>query len=235
LKHQNDKKQNETQGAISMKLIASLGNTARSIGWGSRAIPLVAVLTLGAGSQAQAAPLNLTLLDTPDIVSSFIDVNYDATSDVFTASGFALELDDDGSVPAETITNGTFNLEANIDASGALNGGTFSIGGTVDSLGFNSGTLLTGNLTAFGFPDLGDDPLEFLFSVTGGDAAGLYGSIGGIVLTGGTGFTGDFAFDFSGDGTAVADVAPVPLPAAVWLFGAGLLGLVGVGRNRDRV
>jgi hypothetical protein len=25
---------------------------------------------------------------------------------------------------------------------------------------------------------------------------------------------------------------PVPLPAAVWLFGSGLLGLLGVGRRR---
>jgi hypothetical protein len=97
---------------------------------------------------------------------------------------------------------------------------------------------LTGNLTAFGFKDTGGDPLEFLFSVTGGDAAGLYGgigSIGGIILSGGTGFTGDFTMDFAGTGSAVADVGPVPLPAAVWLFGAGLLGLVGIGRNSSRV
>jgi hypothetical protein len=26
--------------------------------------------------------------------------------------------------------------------------------------------------------------------------------------------------------------APVPLPAAVWLFGSGLMGLVGVSRRR---
>ena len=217
-----------------MKLFTNPGHAVRSIHSGGRALPLVAVLTLGAGSQAQAAPLNLTLLDFPDIVSSFIDVGYTAGTDTFTANGFALELDDDGSVPAEAIADGTFDLTANIDDLGALNGGTLTIGGTVASLGFNSGTLLTGNLTAFGFPDLGGDPLEFLFDVTGGDAAGLYGSIGGIIL-GGTNFTGDFTTDFTGTGSAVADVAPVPLPAAVWLFGAGLLGLVGLGRNRVRV
>ena len=32
--------------------------------------------------------------------------------------------------------------------------------------------------------------------------------------------------------TASFDVAPVPVPAAVWLFGSGLLGLVGVARRR---
>jgi hypothetical protein len=30
----------------------------------------------------------------------------------------------------------------------------------------------------------------------------------------------------------VIDVTPVPVPAAVWLFGSGLLGLVGVARRR---
>lgn len=224
-----------------MKLINNFGHTSRSIGWRGRALGLVALLTLGAGSQAQAALLGLTLLDTPDIVSDFIDVSYDASTDSFTANGFARELDDDGSVPAEAITDGTFNISATIDGSGSLTSGSLSIGGTVASLGFNSGTLLTGSLTAFGFLDSGGDPLEFLFDVTGGDAAGLYGSIGGIIL-GATGFGGNFTSDFDnlvggvpGTGSAVANVAPVPLPAAIWLFGAGLLGLVGLGRNRVRV
>ena len=32
--------------------------------------------------------------------------------------------------------------------------------------------------------------------------------------------------------TLAIDVAPIPVPAAVWLFGSGLLGLVGVARRR---
>ena len=32
--------------------------------------------------------------------------------------------------------------------------------------------------------------------------------------------------------TLAIDVAPVPVPAAAWLFGSGLLGLVGVARRR---
>ena len=182
---------------------------------------------------AQAAPLNLTLLDFPDIVSSFIDVTYDGGTQTFVASGFALELDDDGSAPAEAIAGGTFDISASIDNSGTLIGGTLSIGGTVASLGFNSGTLLTGNLTDFGFLNAGGDPLEFLLDVTGGDAAGLYGAVPAGVILSGTGFAGSFVGSFDnlsggpGTGSAVADVAPVPLPAAIWLFGVGLLGLAG--------
>jgi hypothetical protein len=37
--------------------------------------------------------------------------------------------------------------------------------------------------------------------------------------------------DRSGSTLAV-DLAPIPVPAAVWLFGSGLIGLVGVARRR---
>jgi len=68
------------------------------------------------------------------------------------------------------------------------------------------------------------------------------------VLDGGA-WVGDTNAVFSGDGNAVeltfatsggvfvVDVAQtlvaVPVPAAVWLFGSGLLGLVGIGRRRN--
>ena len=33
-------------------------------------------------------------------------------------------------------------------------------------------------------------------------------------------------------GALVVDVQPIPVPAAVWLFGSGLLGMVGIARRR---
>jgi hypothetical protein len=47
-----------------------------------------------------------------------------------------------------------------------------------------------------------------------------------------------FELDIVADGlrlTAVADQSTVPVPAAAWLFGSGLLGLFGAGRIRSRV
>ncbi len=183
-----------------------------------------AAMALGAPA-ASGAELNLSL-ELPDVLSQFIDVDYDAGTNQFTATGFALELDDDGVGAAEAIAGGTFDLTATIDAGGNLGGGTITIGGTVAALGFNSGTLLTGTLTDFGFPDAGGDPLEFLFDVTGGDLAALYaGRPGGVILAGGTGFNGSFATNFTGGGTTSADTAPVPTPGALVFIGAAGLGL----------
>ena len=52
-------------------------------------------------------------------------------------------------------------------------------------------------------------------------------------IEGGFTLTGDIASDFTGD-TLIAKAGPVvvPVPAAVWLFGSGLLGLIGIARTK---
>ena len=197
---------------------------------------LFATFLLGS-APAMAAPLGLTLADTPDIVSGFIDVNYDAGSNALSADGFALQLDAPG---INAIAGGLFDLDAVIDNAGNLVGGSFSIFGTIAGLGFNSGTLLTGNLTAFGFPDAGGNPLEFLFTVTGGDAAALFGADGGMIL-GQTGFGGDWGSDFDnlisgipGTGQGSADTAAMPAsePGILFLQALGLAMLFLARRRR---
>ena len=49
------------------------------------------------------------------------------------------------------------------------------------------------------------------------------------ILTDGTPGTGAIFWD-----DASLEVSPIPVPAAVWLFGSGLLGLVGVARRKSR-
>jgi len=193
---------------------------------------------------AQAASLNLTLNDFPDISSFSLDVTYDYNEEkgngLLIADGLAFQLDDDGSEPAEDISGGSFFLTATIDDSGNLSsGGTLTIGGTV--LGFTSDTLLTGDLTAFGFGGADDDPFEFLFNVTGGDAAGLYGTGPAGVILSKTGFSGNFTADFDnlgsggiGSGSGVSNTAPVPIPSTLLLFGSGLMGLNAVRRKFTR-
>ena len=51
-------------------------------------------------------------------------------------------------------------------------------------------------------------------------------------IEGGFMLTGDIASNFAGD-TLIAIASPVvPVPAAVWLFGSGLIGLIGVARRK---
>jgi len=195
-------------------------------------IGLVAVaLACLMSTSAQAVLLNLKL-GNPDIVSGFMDINYAAAGDTLTANGTALEMLIDDTPTIEAIVGGSFDLTAAIDDSGLLSGGSLTIGGSIAALGFNSGTLLTGTLNAFGFNPAGN-PLEFLFAVTGGDAAGLFGDTGGVILSD-TGFGGSFDTDW-GSTYAIADTAPpIPIPAALWLFGSGLLALFGITRRRKQ-
>ena len=61
----------------------------------------------------------------------------------------------------------------------------------------------------------GDDPFVYLYSETGGQGGAL------------ANHAGDEAWVYLS-----SDVAPVPLPAAVWLFASGLIGLIGFSRRR---
>lgn len=195
------------------------------------------LLAMIATSSARADLLNLELLDFPDIFSGFIDVMYDAGSDQFTATGFALTFDDDGDGPQENITGGVFTIVGTILEGGFFTSGSLTIEG--DVLGFGT-TLLTADVVDFGFLNDGGDLFEFVFQITGGDLAiaELYGGPGtivGVILDanfGGTGFNGSFDQDFNnndgmpGYGLGVSDTAPlIPGPSALLvLLAAGGLG-----------
>ena len=189
-----------------------------------------------AAAPAGAVPLNLLLNDYPDIFSTGISVSYNASTDAFSAIGNAISLDDDGADPLVPIFSGSFTLTATIDASGVLApGGTLAISGTVPtdmSGGTYSGSLLSGSLTAFGFGGE-NDPFEFLFTVTGGAAADLWGDTGGVILhdhyfpgSFDDGWSSLFPVGTSDTGT------PIPEPATMLLLGSGLIGLAGLRRKR---
>ena len=69
-------------------------------------------------------------------------------------------------------------------------------------------------------------PVEAVWDVTdNGDGTATVGSVSTVILGSSPAFPG-FHPTFTGGLNAV------PVPAAVWLFGSGLLGLVGVARRR---
>lgn len=181
---------------------------------------------------AQAISLNLAL-GLPDIMSSFITVNYTAASDLLAADGFATELTDAGGTTS--IMSGTFSLMATIDDSGTASSGSLTISGDVGS---GVQTLLSSStLSQFGFPTGGGDPLEFVFTNLDGSLAAQFGSRAGVVLSS-SGFpmpppAPPFSADFSSN-IAVSDVGTlqVPAPATLPLLMIGLLGLFAVHNRK---
>lgn len=106
--------------------------------------------------------------------------------------------------------------------------------GTYDSTngGLFSGTFTIGGLLSGSFTNLAVSAPATIFGITsssfGGDLFYTGGSLAGSLTT------GRIEGTFNGDNlkAKVGAVSVVPVPAAVWLFGSGLLGLVGVARRK---
>lgn len=94
--------------------------------------------------------------------------------------------------------------------------------------------------TAKGVGDIGPAPIATSsFNVLGATGAGTTlgqlslgadDGIGGTPMDNGP-FDG-FNANFDITSITIVDPAPVPVPAAVWLFGSGLIGLAGIARRR---
>jgi len=97
--------------------------------------------------------------------------------------------------------------------------------------------------------DFGEDEITFLSyghgywgngtPVMNGDSTGFYGSgeVHGVLQV--TGTYSSITFSHTSEGwhgltVGAVDLAPVPIPAALWLFGSGLVGLVGLRRKISR-
>ena len=210
-------------------------------------IPILAAGVFLLSPAAQATPLGLILQPAPDIMSGWIGVTYDATTQEFVASGIPFEFEYDSGVSPALITGsggfGSYLINATIDNSGNASSGELTIEGYVPDLdlGFEqSGLLLQGDLFAFGYPEPADggDTLEFLFNVTDGDLASYYlPNMAAVMLTF-TGFNYTFTEDFQNDGwegvSNAGTAVPVPEPATLTLILLGGAGLCAVRRLRAR-
>jgi hypothetical protein len=178
----------------------------------------LAMLSYSVGSKA--ASLGLTLYD-PDITSQYLSTNYNATTDLLTIDGGA----GFGNTIDGLDIGATFTLVADISAGGILNSGTINISGYIE-----------GDLLELGYENNGGQVLEFTFNPTGGSLLPDYlGNNGGIILSV-TGYNdNDFNTDFTGNAAATfGNTAPIPVPAAVWLFGSALMGFFGFRRKNGQ-
>jgi hypothetical protein len=196
-------------------------------------LTLVCALLVAGNAHAALIP-GFDLGDGANFDADELLVAYDTASDQLFAYGVnnvTLDLGEESGIHGLDGTGFRLNLNNPGNSLAAAASGTISITGEIPDLGFLSGTLLTGDVTAFGWVESGDPlspyELQVVFTITGGDAAGLFGPTGAIGFAQ-TDFPGEWTNDWvnQGDGISVtADYAPVPLPGALALFASGLLGL----------
>lgn len=182
----------------------------------------------------------------PDIFSDFIEVNYNAATHVFTASGWAEKLHVYSGGPYSIVNSGTpnFQITATISPTGLASAGNLAILGTIPTLSSipNSGVLLTGSLTAFTFVT-NTKQLTFDFGNLSGDLASLYGlgwtartalSLGDLAIANdfNNGFGDNFKSSMLG-GTGVADTYATPEPTTLVVWSILLLGLIVVRHFRS--
>ena len=134
-------------------------------------------------------------------------------------------------VQGTTSSDGTYEVDALLNFDTGAN--TISIVGDVSSLGIFGDTLVSGSFTTYGY-SVYPGPTE-VFESTGTDmmSSGLLGALD-IPLNIGFDFFG-FSIE-SANGSVVStdfiNTAVVPVPAAAWLFGSGLLALLGISRRK---
>jgi hypothetical protein len=192
-----------------------------------------------AAGLANANSLNL-VQHLPDVYSDYIQVNYASATKDFSASGQAFtftlsELRPQGYdiVDAYNNAGGSYDIVAKIDNLGNPVSGTLTIDGYIPSLlgSQGTGTLLTGSLSRFGYPNAGGDPLEFVFTNTGGDLSGYLPQAD--VILDYSGYTGTFHQNFSNYGMGQADTF-VPEPITCLSFFGAVTALGGYLRRRVR-
>jgi hypothetical protein len=125
----------------------------------------------------------------------------------------------------------------NISDSTALTPGNFTFSSPTD---WSADTTPTATMDGFGKFDVvvngGTSTAHLTFTISaGGDSIATYATDGSTTQGNGQGQTSSlFAAKISsqGQGAFLAGGTPVPLPAAIWLFGSGLMGIVVVARRK---
>jgi hypothetical protein len=166
-------------------------------------------------------------------------IQYNAATGSFTATGLPLSVQFT-TLGSKQLVTGDAGMAINIQVTsgGVASSGDaahdFALWGNVSDGTTNyTGTLLTGTLLDFGFLDASIivDAFDFLFDVTGGSMAGLFGSgqIGVIMIAERSTFM-DFTQNFAST-RIKGTIGRVPEPATLWLAGLAL-GAIGVMRRR---
>jgi len=140
----------------------------------------------------------------------------------------------------EDVFNASFDVNvnlANLSNPFVTSGSNISIFGDIASLGTGDVSLFTADITSVGWTTGTGAIIEFVMD--GSSMAGAVCDLGYcsyvdevLQFTLDRNFDGKWRRNFKRSALAVATV---PVPAAVWLMGSALVGLVGVGRRKQVV
>ena len=145
----------------------------------------------------------------------------------------------DGMHGAPDVVNNLFSLISDFGVIDSYVSEGLSIGGTVDGYAIN----YTSIETSYGYygtssecPYLGDSCAALLRSYTlyGTPVAGSQSQYDGWSLDTYSSGSQDSGYQYRGS-FLVRTISPVPVPAAIWLFASGLIGIVTLARRKSRV
>jgi hypothetical protein len=180
---------------------------------------LAGLLLAGSALAGNGALLGLTVgFPTINFTAAPAGATYNGSSLVINGIPVFLTFTSSG-IP-EFISGGTLAITANINSSGVISGGTFTISGSVTNSATStvySGVLLSGTVEDYGIIDLGGaggtDLADFKLKALGGTVLGLVGGanaqVNATVTLEGSGFAGSFASNWSATGPK-GDVGPPP-------------------------
>lgn len=192
--------------------------------------------------RAEAFSDDLSALSDPSISAKAYGLQtYQNTSG--TTQTYTLNLNLDGDVlqaPGSSYIDAEVGIFSGIDIVSSFS----SCSGSAEYLaGFSSwicgSQLETGFLTSIEI--FGNGPQTVLdtvnFDIAAGDTFTIYAELNALTFGGHADAfsTLDMTFDDISNLAALGPMAAVPVPAAVWLFGSGLVGLIGVARRNNRV
>jgi len=193
---------------------------------------LIAGVLLAFGTAASAATIDPLQLDFADGSGSGGTMTEVSPGDIHGVDIFigSLTVRGTGTLEGEYVVDAMLNFDTSAD--------TLTIYGTAGDLGITTQqNLFSGNISSF---DWTDGPFTDIFFAegSGGASAELLAAVGGSA--GAFTYVGFSLESFDGEVISTdflatqttRSVPEVPVPAAVWLFGSGLLGLVGVARRK---
>lgn len=163
------------------------------------------------------------------------NLGYGPSAGLFTSNGNAgatINPVVQGPIDGNALTVGMTYIEAYAQANSAgftAANPSSAISSANSASGFNSVLWRTNFGNAINFDNsasLGSDQLVSFIALGATDVTDL----GGVPVS--TTFGGRFHIDGASGTVSYVGVSPVPLPAAVWLLGSGLVGLIGVSRRK---